>query len=74
MTEMRIYDSTFFGDGATGYTKEYEWDAEVEIVGGIAGKTPCPGCMGEPCPEDERDNTDLGCIECKDTGFVLVSI
>ena len=75
LTKMRIYDTCFYGDDATGYAREYEWDEEVEDLGCGAGRIPCPGCEASwPVADDERDNDDLECIECKDTGFVLVSI
>lgn len=74
-TKMRVFNSQFYGGDETGYPREYEWDEEVEDLGCGAGRIPCPGCCADgPISDDERDNDDLGCVECKDTGRVLVSI
>lgn len=73
--QMRVYDRAFYGSDADGHMREYEWDERVEDLGCGAGRIPCPGCEADgPVSDDERDNDDLACVECKDTGFVLVSI
>lgn len=75
MPRMRIYDRTYFGTDEQGYLREYEWDEDVVDLGVGAGRIPCPGCECDgPTPGEERNNDSLECVECKDTGFVLVSI
>lgn len=71
---MVIFNACYYGDGATGYTREYEWEAQIVDLGCGAGRIRCPGCDSEPIDEEDRDNHNLACVECKDTGFVLVSI
>lgn len=75
LTKMRIFDRAFYGNDETGHIQEYEWSEFVEDIGCGAGRIPCPGCGADgPVDDTSRNNDALDCIECKDTGFVLVSI
>lgn len=74
MVVMTIFDTVTAGEPPDEVSREYIYEADVEIIGGIAGRTRCEGCTGEPCPDEERNNADLACIECKDTGWVWVSV
>lgn len=77
--KMHVYDMCVYGDEDgdpdNAVIREFEWEDEVEIVGNVAGRIQCPGCSADgPIPEYERNNANLDCVECKDTGFVWVSV
>lgn len=74
MNVMTIFDSCVYGVEPNEVVREFTYESSVEIVGGVAGRIECPGCTGVPVPDEDRDNSDLECIECKDTGQVWVSV
>ena len=68
-----VYDFSLFGEDDM---REYEWEDDVLILDGIAGSIVCPSCeVGENYNHDEPYDYEAGgCVECKNTGRVLVSI
>jgi hypothetical protein len=63
-----------------GHLRETEVQVTVERLGCGAGRIICPECSGSgdwtrflPDP-DSLPEGKLACVECKGTGFVLVSV
>lgn len=62
-----------------GFSRETELEQEVEDLGCGAGRTACPECEGTGDwtrfhPEPESLDGPLACVDCKGTGYILVSI
>ena len=72
-TNMTVFSPQLYGEDAT---REYDWEASVRDLGAGAGSIICPSCCVGHDYNDEvpYDREDDGCVECKNTGRVMVSI
>lgn len=68
---MTVYEQTTYSDDTV---QHFTWEADIDVSSGIAGHVECQECLGEPIDECDRDNSNLGCVSCKDTGRIWVSI
>lgn len=60
-----------------GWRRDTEVVCEVESLDGVAGRVPCFECGGDGDWTKFHPEPETGpypCVECKGTGFVLVSI
>lgn len=76
LSEVTVYQRVAYGSPDKEVIRDYEWqDTSIRDLGCGAGSIACPACgVGEDYNDTNPYNRLSGCIECKNSGRVLVCL